>query len=257
MQELHIENHYVPRLYLKNWSDDSNKIWIYHTLVSNDAVPLWNSRAISGIAYFPYLYIRDNNGVLQDDFESWFSSEFENPVAPVFKKVLSNQHLLFEDWQSLIRFTAAQIVRTPVSLIKTLEWSKSEMSGIIDETINDLKNAIESNNIVFSSHNSTSLEKELLPINVEIRTPSDSGKSEVKIETTINRNIWLYSIHHLLTETIKVLYNHKWSIMHAAEGVEWITSDDPVIRLNYYKPGSYDFGGGWNNRGSLINSPRK
>jgi hypothetical protein len=37
--------------------------------------------------------------------------------------------------------------------------------------------------------------------------------------------------------------------------VEWVTSDNPVIKLNYYTPGVYDFNGGWGNEGTEIIFP--
>jgi hypothetical protein len=66
--------------------------------------------------------------------------------------------------------------------------------------------------------------------------------------------LWLFEIKHILTNTAKVLLRHKWSIMYPF-GLEWFTSDDSVICLNYYKKGSYDFSGGWGNKGSEILFP--
>ena len=67
--------------------------------------------------------------------------------------------------------------------------------------------------------------------------------------------MWLFGIKHILTHTLKVLLQHKWSILRAAHEVQWITTDDPVIRLNYYSKGSYNFGGGWGYKGSEILLP--
>lgn len=36
---------------------------------------------------------------------------------------------------------------------------------------------------------------------------------------------------------------------------EWPLTDHPVLRLNYYKAGQYDFRGGWGNKGSEILMP--
>jgi hypothetical protein len=37
--------------------------------------------------------------------------------------------------------------------------------------------------------------------------------------------------------------------------MKWVTSDNPVVRLNYYGRDGYDFRGGWNNPGSGILVP--
>ena len=34
-----------------------------------------------------------------------------------------------------------------------------------------------------------------------------------------------------------------------------VSSDDPVVRLNFYSHGKYDFGGGWGNKGTEIFMP--
>jgi len=71
----------------------------------------------------------------------------------------------------------------------------------------------------------------------------------------VGRGMWLYGIKHILSNTINVLLQHKWSILHTAPGVELVTSDDPVICLNYNGIESYDFGGGWGYKGSEIIFP--
>ena len=70
----------------------------------------------------------------------------------------------------------------------------------------------------------------------------------LKGEIIAGRGLWLFSIRHSLRQTAKVLHQHKWTILRPPEGLSWFPGDDPVIRLNYYKRGKYDFRGG---RGTL------
>jgi hypothetical protein len=48
-----------------------------------------------------------------------------------------------------------------------------------------------------------------------------------------------------LTDTLKVLHKHKWTILEAPARLSWFTSDDPVICLNFRSESDYDFNGGW------------
>lgn len=71
----------------------------------------------------------------------------------------------------------------------------------------------------------------------------------------IGRSLWLFSLKHTLTETIDALYQQRWTILTPPDGLSWFTSDDPVIKLNFYGNGKYDFKGGWGNRGTEIILP--
>jgi hypothetical protein len=92
-----------------------------------------------------------------------------------------------------------------------------------------------------------------LRVTTEIEPDADYGT--VKAEVVIGRGMWVWSMRHLLTNTIAALQQQKWTILSPPAGLSWITSDDPVIRLNYYGHGKYDFKGGWGNRGTEILLP--
>jgi hypothetical protein len=65
-------------------------------------------------------------------------------------------------------------------------------------------------------------------------------------------------MRHLLSDegaSLRLLQGHRWSILAPCEGLTWYTSDDPVIRLNGYKDGRYDFKGGCGVSGTEIILP--
>jgi hypothetical protein len=69
------------------------------------------------------------------------------------------------------------------------------------------------------------------------------------------RALWLFHVRRLQTSTSAALLNHKWTILRPPANMQWLTSDDPFIKLNYYGPGKYDFKGGWGSRGTEILLP--
>ena len=46
MKDITHRNHYVPQFYLKNWSNDGNKLWVYSLLVPHVKVPYWKEKSI-------------------------------------------------------------------------------------------------------------------------------------------------------------------------------------------------------------------
>jgi hypothetical protein len=66
-------------------------------------------------------------------------------------------------------------------------------------------------------------------------------------------------MRRMLTQRIELFYKHRWRVMKLAGDAEWPLTDHPVLTLNYYGPGKYDFGAGWGREGSefiLPVSPR-
>jgi hypothetical protein len=97
-------------------------------------------------------------------------------------------------------------------------------------------------------------EREGLPLRVTVRR-LPTGGGELGAEMLRGRQLWHWSIKRALTKTAKVLLQHRWTILKPSKGSVWITSDNPVIRLNYNSPSDYNFNGGWGSRNTCIVLP--
>lgn len=254
--EFHRNNHYVPREYLKTWESSPKRVWVYRVLVAHTKVPLWNEKSIRGIAYHTHLYTRLAVGGATDEIEQWFDREYETPAAEVLRKVVSDSRLEISDWRVLIRFLAAQDVRTPARLVEFLQrWYESSpdfFQNTLQKSVEKLE-SMKARGEEIPMGQSPLVEYFPLRITTEIQPGQEFGT--IKAESVVGRALWLFSIKHLLTKTTKVLQQHRWTIMTPPKGVEWFTSDDPVVRLNYYNHGKYDFGGGWGSKGTEIFMP--
>lgn len=217
MTTLGKDNHYVPKLYLKQWSHDG-QIPTYRLLVPNENYPLWKEQSLKGIAFQQHLYTYLAGQEETDEFERWLDREFENPAQAAIERVVSEQRLSPDHWKRLVRFAAAQDVRTPARLRRAVR-----NSGLLLET---------------------NMHADGFPLKVSIEKQLD-GSGLLKAETIVGRRLWLWNIRHLLTNTLSRLPKHRWTVLHAPQGISWPTSDNPLIRLNFYDAKNYDFGGGW------------
>jgi hypothetical protein len=191
-----------------------------------------------------------------DEIEQWFDREYETPAAEVLRKVTSNGHLEPSDWSVLIRFLAAQDVRTPARLVEFLRrWYKSYpnfFQNTLQKSVQKLESMKARGEEIDTARFPLS---EYFPLRVTTELQPGAKFGAIKAETVVGRALWLFSIKHLLNKTVKVLQQHKWTIMTPPKGVEWFTSDDPVVRLNFHDVNKYDFGGGWGSKGTEIFMP--
>ncbi len=242
----HRDHHYVPRVYLKRWGKAHGWIWLYRTLVSHPKVPLWKKNSIRGIAYHSHLYTRIVAGRENDEIERWLDREIESPAEEALHKAVSGARLTPVDWKRLIRFLAAQDVRTPVRLLESFQRWGATLPKLIEETVQksvcELEVARESGAPLAKIVN-PSIDQ--LPFRVTTEIVPDQKFGRLKAEMLAGRSLWLYEIRHLLTQTVNILYDHKWTIISPPDDLTWFTSDNPVVRLNYYGRGKYDLKGGW------------
>jgi hypothetical protein len=250
------DNHYVPCVYLKRWTFSPNRVWAYRLLVSHENVPVWKPSSIRGVAYHSYLYTRIAAGLESDEIEQWLEREYETPEEEVLQKATSDGQLTPSDWRVLVRFLAAQDVRTPARLVEFLQRWYGSLQTLLEETMQksvQKLEAMKARGEEIPMGQSPLVEYFPLRITTEIQPGQEFGT--IRAETVLGRGLWLFSIKHLLTRTADILHQHRWTILLAPEGVKWFTSDDPVIRLNYQDSEHYDFGGGWGREGTDIFMP--
>ncbi|MFZ6045793.1 DUF4238 domain-containing protein [Pseudomonas sp. CR3202] len=244
MQQLRKDNHYVPKLYLKQWTHNG-KIPTYRLLVPSSNVPLWKEQSLKGIAFHQHLYTYLAGQEETDEFERWLDSEFENPAEDAIHRVVCEGRLSPEHWRRLVRFAVALDVRTPARLREFIRRQSDTMPTLMNETLERSIMKLEK-----AASRGESLPANPVggdnsfPLKVSIeRQPDGSGR--VRTETIVGRRLWIWQMKHLLTETLRKLPRHKWTILHAPSGMCWPTSDNPLIRLNFQDSKRYDFGGGW------------
>lgn len=250
------ENHFAPCVYLKGFAGPNGQLFTYRTLVSRPEVPFWKPGTPKGVGHLSHLYTRIAAGHETDEIERWLDREFEAPAAEPLRKATSGARLTTTDWEYLVRFLAAQIVRTPAFFVQNAARWHKDVPNLLNSTLRDSVKALQAAKA--SSQRVSmpeSAHSDYLPIKVEAR--AQPGQDVVQLEATVvvGRGMWLFGMKRLLTGAAKILHDHKWSILAPSEGLEWFTSDDPVVRLNYYDEGKYDFNGGWGQSGTEILFP--
>lgn len=254
MSEFHIKNHFVPECYLKRWEGQDKKVQVYRILVSHPNQRTWIRNSPASIAYQKHLYTQVIAGSESDEIERWLDKEYESPAECVLEKAVNNRKLSPDDWNILIRFLAAQDVRTPARLLEHLKRSENTFSKVLQDTLDKLKTKIENKDCDFLRDYDCSVKHaELIPLKITTHIDPEKHDGVLKLESYVGRSTWIFSIKHLLDQTEKVLHDHKWSIVKPARGHLWFTSDNPVIKLNYTNPTQYDLKGGWGKKkGNII-----
>lgn len=244
------KNHFVSQGYLRNWCGSANQLWAYRTLVSNDNVKVWKTVSPKAVAYHLHLYSRLNDQELDDEVEQWFDKEFESPAQGSINRALRNSRLSTDDWNKLIKFLALHDARSPVRLKEHIERAPKSFNEIIKKLEEDLFQKYSEG----KTENSHPIKiKDLFPLKVTPIYEGSEEKAFLKIESYVGRSTWLFSLKHILINTIKILHSHKWTIVRPYKGMKWFTSDNPVIRLNFISQNQYDLKGGWGvKRGNIL-----
>lgn len=252
------DHHFVSRVYLRRWaSSHSQKTWVYRTLVSAERVPKWVEKFIRGVAYHSHLYTSLIAGQESDQMERWLAEEFEAPAAEALEQVTNEGRLRPDDWERLVRFLAAQDVRTPTRLIEYLERGRTEIPQMIEESmresVRELGSALEAGKPLPKRPEGPSTEGFPLRVTKQLEPGAEEGT--LKGAVVVGRGMWLYHMRLLLTRTIRVLHGHRWTVLRAPPEMSWFTTDNPVVRLNFTTADQYDFKGGWGSPGTDIFMP--
>ncbi|HWQ98388.1 MAG TPA: DUF4238 domain-containing protein, partial [Clostridia bacterium] len=255
MEQFTRDNHYLPQLYLKSWSIDTNKIWQYRLLVSNENVPIWKYASIKDVGYHSDLYSGILNGKETDEIEKFFQREIEDPVKPAIFKVENHERLSRFDLEKLVRFLAAQYVRTPARYFRHKPIYDQLIPSLLQTDLRKLVARAEfalQNNLPISTNAKGS---KWLPYRTELVQSHEPGKKLLYFEVLCDRQIWFLEMEKILKDTYKCLLDHRWSFVEAATGVTFYTSDDPVLSVRNDGNGEMMGDGAWTRAGTNIIFP--
>lgn len=251
------DNHYVSDMYLRAWAGGRGVLQTYRVLVSHTNESVWKERSPKAVAYHRNLYTRMAAGGETDDVETWFDTEFETPAGKPFKRALSDRSLTPDEWVCIVRFLAAQDARTPARMFERLRNWNETMEAFLNECLEDSVKELEEYSRTGMKVPTVrdAVDLDLFPVRTIVSPGSEVGQACIRTEATIGRSLWLWSLKQVLTKTLSVLHQHRWTILRSPPGIEWLTSDNPVIRLNYSSPAAYNFQGGWGSPGTEIMMP--
>ncbi|CAJ0783706.1 hypothetical protein LMG19083_01075 [Ralstonia psammae] len=244
MKQFHRDNHYVPQVYLKQWSS-SGQIFVYRLLVPHENVSQWKAHSLRGIAFHQHLYTYMDGKVETDEFERWLSREFEEPAEEAIRRAVNDERMSSDHWRTLVRFAVAQDVRTPASLSAFLNRQRQSLQAVMDASLETSVRTLKAAARAGTALPKQSLERSsLFPVDVSITRDPD-GAGTIKTTAVVGRKLWLWGVRHHLTSTIDRISYDDWTILRAPEGITWPTSDKPVMKLRLHSSTSYDFDGGW------------
>ena len=255
-QVITAKNHFVPELYLKHWADVDSRIWRHSLLVPNENVHLWKKSSIGAIGYHRHLYTRIVGGVAKDEIEKWLNQDFETPAVLPLSRALSGQSLTPEDWSAILRFMWIQGARTPAAFLKFRERQIRTLPAIMQKSLEDSVQKLEQARSTGKAiAHQTSPASVNLPSKISKAIESGAETGQLKVEVDVGRGLWLWSLRQDHARTMAAVGNLKTTLLLPPAGMNWVTSDDPVVLLNFRSADDYDFGGGYGHRGSEILFP--
>lgn len=244
-------NHYVPQFYLKNWSDDGKKLWTYCFLVPNHKCPYWKQTAIKSTAVWNDFYTRTVDQEELDDFEQEFNRLFETPIKHVFDRIMNNEALTEDENRAITDFVFCQWVRTPAYMFRRMNEDQKTLPKIIQKELKKAVKEVKRNPKIINQYKEKKKEGFPLPISAVI----NREEKRIEVDSRIGKGMYLFEVKYALDSCRKHLKKYEWHVIEAADGIEFPTSDDPVICLNYRTENDYSFDAGWNVDNSIILMP--
>lgn len=243
-------NHFVPKVYLKQWSANKKTVYSYNLIVPNLNFPIWREESIINTASLDFLYLYATEDGLSEVLEDYFSIELESKYINFMKKVNNNEKLNEEDKEYIAKLIASQHIRTIGGYLRI----KEILDKIIPDSIDKVATKLEKGFDMSTMHKKKNYNSEFIPMNLSL-VSNDEEEKEIKLEVFSGKSLWFFAVKHLLSDAFSILKDISWVIYDAPKDFEWVTSDDPVIFLNYYSHNNYDFKGGWAKKIQILFSP--
>jgi len=246
------DSHYVPQAMLRRWSEDGKNVWAYRVLVSHENVPVWELKSIRGLVCQDDLYTTFSGDQETDEFERFITS-LEEPGQAAIEKLLARSKMKPSDWRAIAIFVAVQSMRTPLAFVEITRRTERHAQEALEELIEKY----EALGMIVPGDAGPAPPNFLSGMmKVSIEPPSAGcDKAGMRADIKSARSVWMATQRHHLTNNVQHIIKHRWRTASPSGDEEWPLTDHPVLTLNYYERGKYDFEAGWGKPGSEFILP--
>ena len=225
---------------------------MYRLLVSHENVPLWQRRGIKGLVCEDDLYTVFSGDAETDEFERFMTS-IEVPGQEAIEKLLARSKMKSADWQAVAKFVAAQSMRTPLAFVEITRRAERHAQEALEELVRKYE-ALGAIVPTEEGPEPPNFLHDTLKVSIEPPT-GGSDKAGIRAQTKSARSVWMATQRHHLTNNVHQFVNHRFRAASPFGDEEWPLCDHPVLTLNYYERGKYDFEAGWGKTNSEFILP--
>jgi len=238
-------HHFLPRFYLEGFIDPNNKpyLWVYEK-GNPDIV---KASPVDVAVQKHYYSITTEKGMRDSEtFEDFFAT-LESDVAPLFVK-LENKQSLNDDERKLVSlFLAFMMTRVP-NFRNNIEETHSEIVKQVTMWLAKDPKRFQS---IMEKYGKDAGDKINFPIDAIREFVLDDSRYTVKTKPEFS----LFMIMELSRSFAKVFYDMKWTFFPATDEYKFLTSDNPLFRLDpTYDPKS-PYGVGLRNKNIEVTFP--
>ena len=189
------------------------------------------------------LYTTFDGDVEGDDFEKFITREIEEPGQEAIERLLSNFKMKPAHWHAIAKFVVAQQIRTPLFFIEWVRGLNESMPSTLEKVLRDVQRASAEELAEKQSNPNDNYLADELRVRMQ-PVPGRPRLAYVEAQISSSRTAWLAFMRQMLVGRTERFTSHRWRSMLAGDA-EWPLTDHPVITLNWYGPGKFDFGAGW------------
>lgn len=211
-----VQHHFVTRAYLDGFANETGQLCVYER-GREQPFRLTPEKAGRQRNYYS---IKRKDGKFDDTIEQFLDEKVESPAMAVIRKLSnSNQQPTWEDRAALARWIAFQEHRTPLQrggveqiaaalLKKTMEMMAAS-PGVIEHALEELRE--QGRNFGVTAE--------------ELRKSIEADGFEIEVNPVFSLEVML-----IAEEFVPIIASMKWTLINAADGSTFVTSDHPVIR---------------------------
>lgn len=252
------DNHYVPQMYLRRWSNNGNTVHCYSTIVSSEHQPVWRSASIKTTAYWRDFYSQRVDNRIDDSIEVLFGEKYETPAAAAFEKLDVEAHLDKEDLASLVDFAILQMVRVPAWYAKVCTMAPDIFEPVVRTTVRSTLERYRTHGVSALGPKSAGREAakpSVFPV-FDVQVEIDGAQGEIASSMSIDRAYYLACVGRILEgEVGNAMRRYDWSVVKLPTGVSVPTSDNPFVRLAHAKDGRLTLDASVGDYGALLFMP--